>query len=130
MMPDLSKLAFGNSTFCREGDFVARVPQGLTNRDDLFTVLRRELRLPDYFGGNWDALSECLRDLSWINARRIIIEHRDLPGLDSETLGTYLDILVECVQDWKSGEEHELFVVFPQNSRDAILNILGKTSGN
>ena len=29
---------------------------------ELFDALASALALPDYFGGNWDALDECLRD--------------------------------------------------------------------
>lgn len=31
----------------------------------LFTAFARELSFPVTFGGNWDALADCLQDLSW-----------------------------------------------------------------
>jgi len=37
--------------------------RGWTTEDDLFRALAQALQLPDYFGHNWDALDECLRDV-------------------------------------------------------------------
>lgn len=31
----------------------------------LFTAFAREFSFPSTFGGNWDALADCLQDLSW-----------------------------------------------------------------
>ena len=112
------------SGFRQGKDFVARVPAGIVTRDQLFAVLRRELNLPAYFGGNWDALSDCLRDLSWIACRRVIIAHEAVPGLDAANLQTYLDVLAECVNDWKPQEEHQLLVVFPDRAQPTIRGIV------
>lgn len=73
-------MATGSTTFCFDptgfdsSDFVAQIPAGLNSRHKLFAALRRELKLPGYFGENWDALADCLRDLSWIEQRRVIIQ--------------------------------------------------------
>jgi RNAse (barnase) inhibitor barstar len=101
-------------------DFVARVPAGISNRAQLFQVLRTSLKLPSYFGNNWDALSDCLRDLSWIEPRRVAIIHEDVPRLDRESLSKYLDVLRDAVCDWKPDEAHELIAVFPAESRRTI----------
>lgn len=37
--------------------------RGIRTPERLFDELSRSLDLPDYFGRNWDALDECLRDL-------------------------------------------------------------------
>jgi RNAse (barnase) inhibitor barstar len=37
-------------------------------KDDLMDALAFGFSFPDYFGRNWDAVDECLRDLSWLPA--------------------------------------------------------------
>jgi hypothetical protein len=41
---------------------------GVAGKQDLMAALSSALELPDWFGGNWDALDECLRDLGWLDA--------------------------------------------------------------
>ena len=101
-------------------DFIAKVPSGISDREALFSVLRDELKFPAYFGNNWDALSECLRDLSWIPHRRVVILHEDLPSLDEREIVIYLEMISECVLDWQPDESHQLVVVFPPEARAAI----------
>lgn len=43
---------------------------GVTDRHGLFERFSSGLRLPDWFGANWDALADCLTDLSWWRSRR------------------------------------------------------------
>lgn len=107
-------------------DYVARLPTSLRDREALFTALKHALGLPEYFGRNWDALSECLRDLSWIKQHRVILLHEDLPQLDPKTLKVYLDVLSECIEDWKPSEEHQLIVVFPEDATNAMAQLLGQ----
>ena len=40
----------------------------IETKQDLMSALSEALELPDYFGGNWDALDEVLRDLAWLDA--------------------------------------------------------------
>jgi hypothetical protein len=40
--------------------------------DDLFDLLREAFEFP-YFGGNWDALDDVLRDLSWLGAQGFVL---------------------------------------------------------
>ncbi|WP_329130073.1 barstar family protein [Streptomyces sp. NBC_01476] len=38
---------------------------GVADRQSFMDRCIADLRLPDWFGRNWDALADCLTDLSW-----------------------------------------------------------------
>ncbi|MFH8345357.1 barstar family protein [Streptomyces sp. NPDC018045] len=44
--------------------------EGVTGKAEFMDRCARALRLPDWFGRNWDALADCLADLSWCPADR------------------------------------------------------------
>src|ERR1051326_5511059 len=41
--------------------------------EQLFIALAKEMKFPDYFGNNWDALEECLRDMSWLPSKGYLL---------------------------------------------------------
>lgn len=47
----------------------------------LLAELARVFHFPDYFGGNWDAADDCLRDLSWLPARGYVLRVPDAESL-------------------------------------------------
>ncbi|MFF3617204.1 barstar family protein [Streptomyces sp. NPDC002580] len=56
------------------GMYVARLDgRKMHDTDAAFQQFYDELRLPGYFGWNWDALSDCLRDLNWLPADRYVL---------------------------------------------------------
>ena len=127
------------SSIAMDQDFLLKVPTGVESTSDLFSSYQREGDFPDYFGRNWDAFLDCLRDFSWTNRRRIIIAHDDVPlSGNEEELRTYLEILETAVNDWKEVKErpftepprempyfeHELLVVFPAVTEARITNPL------
>jgi hypothetical protein len=121
-MIDISAFSFDSEglNLNPKTDFIAKIRRGLPDRSALFEVLRRELHFPHYFGDNWDALSECLRDLSWIQHRRVVTLHEDLPLSGTKEAAVYLEILSQCARDWKTKEDHEFMAIFPLEVRDAI----------
>ncbi|MEV0375500.1 barstar family protein [Streptomyces sp. NPDC050636] len=42
--------------------------EGTADKAEFMERCARSLRLPDWFGRNWDALADCLTDLSWCPA--------------------------------------------------------------
>lgn len=93
----------------------------------LLNELYLKLKFPNYFGFNWNALSDCLRDLDWIEEKEIIIIHRKLPLLQENDLKVYLNVLFDAVNDWKEGEKHYLTVVFPERYKSLIEKHLKKS---
>lgn len=102
--------------------WVIRIPKGIATIDDLFETFEREGDFPEWSGRNWNALSDCLRDFNWIEQRRIVIVHADVPLDDAADRAEYLDVLADAVRDWKrtNDEPHELEVRFPEGCRDSI----------
>jgi len=108
------------AAFVAEEALVVRIPAAARGKEKLLGALAGKLRFPSYFGHNWDALDECLRDLSWQAPRgRVVIVHEGLPfSPTSPNLATYLAILADAVAAHRGGGPPPVLeVVFP--ARDA-----------
>lgn len=80
---------------------LVRVPLS-AGKEELLRNLADALQFPGWFGMNWDALYDCLRDLGWIPQRRIILVHPPLsPGMPEADLRTYLEVLRHTIEDWE-----------------------------
>lgn len=123
------------SDLSEEASHVIRIPVNIATKFDLLEAFAREGRFPEYFGKNWDALLDCLRDLSWLKVEKIIIFHGDLPLHDDpDDCASYLSVLQTAVADWANGEtektiqppggwpymKHELRVIFPTSVKPAV----------
>lgn len=114
------------------------IPSGIIEKQQLLQKISDQLHFPSYFGFNWDALFECLRNLEWISEKNVFLVHHDVPSLPEKDLRNYLEILQDSVAFWSTDEknryqprdEHYLFVVFPVHCRDTVEKILATpTSG-
>lgn len=110
--------------------YVAALPTGIASSSALLDALYVALQLPGYFGFNWDALSDCLRDLHWINKRMVVLRHGDLPAFPESELRIYLDVLSEAVTSWGAADEHSLVVSFPGDVRCNLEKVLCAQSLN
>ena len=99
---------------------IVRVPRGVRSKEKLLRILAGKLRLPGYFGGNWDALEDALRDLTWLPAgQRVVIMHADLPfGAGGENRGIYLAILQSVAEHWAANGQRTFEVVLPETDRN------------
>jgi hypothetical protein len=103
---------------------VVRLPRGCRVKQELLAEYVRQLRLPDYFGWNWDALEECLRDLSWLApGRTVMIAHAGLP-LRGRSRRVYLEVLDNVVRHWRESKQWKVRVKFPRSLEAKIKRIL------
>lgn len=110
-----------------------RVGRGIKSKRALLAIYSQSLQLPDYFGWNWDALEECLRDLSWLAGpgdaqakRPLVIIHEAIPlRRGSVDRQTYLQLLADLGES-AATTGGGLHVVFPSSARakiEASLNL-------
>lgn len=70
----------------------------------LFGEIDRQLKLPEHFGHNWDALADVLEDRDWLGkrGRAIVLAHAAAWRKDHPTeWETLEEILAEAAQFWK-----------------------------
>ncbi|NII75021.1 RNAse (barnase) inhibitor barstar [Dyella sp. SG562] len=107
-----------------EDALVGFVPKNLSSADDLLQGVADVLSFPAYFGRNWNALYDCLRDFHWTEKRNVFLVHSDLPQLDKDDLKAYLEVLRDAVADWQPGESHAFIVIFDRSIEVAVMNAL------
>src|SRR5262249_32252962 len=116
---DNPSLEFVDDTheFSDAGHLVVRLQGRYPRKQDLFRALARGLKFPGYFGNNWDALEECLCDLSWLkSAAGIVLLHKQLPLEDAADRQTYLSILGRA----QTTQSIPLRVVFPRSANEEL----------
>jgi hypothetical protein len=87
-------------------------------RDKVLERVATALDFPAWFGGNWDALEDCLGDLSWRGARGHVLLFDASPRGDE--LGVLLDVLRSSAQYW-SERGRPFFAVFVDPRRELRL---------
>jgi hypothetical protein len=64
----------------------------------LIEALAAALQFPDYFGGNWNAVDECITDMSWLPARGycVLLLRADFLRLQQPRV---FDLFIEVIDD-------------------------------
>jgi RNAse (barnase) inhibitor barstar len=73
--------------------------------ESLFREYVREFHFPEYFGYNWDAFYECMRELEGIPAPAYltVVEHSDqVLSENSRDLAVYLELLADIGKYWSN----------------------------
>jgi hypothetical protein len=73
---------------------------GVRDKDALLASIARALSFPAWFGGNWDALEDCLGDLSWMPARGHVLLFAGAGALPADERGILVDILDSAAASW------------------------------
>ena len=70
------------------------------SKAELLAAFARALSFPDWFGANWDALADCLGDLSWLPASAYLLRLHGQPALPASELDLLDEILSEAADNW------------------------------
>jgi RNAse (barnase) inhibitor barstar len=105
--------------------------------DEFYSVLKKELQLPDYFGNNLDALADALTDLSHLEKEEIaiIISNADLlcKEASEEDRMAILETLFYCVDELDLMHEEDALDGSPiiylySNSNKQVVDLLDSLS--
>ena len=79
----------------------------IKSKEDLLRRLSEEMKFPSYFGSNWDALEECLNDLSWLPARGYVIQFANADNFINNSLSDFrifTQVIDSASDRWKVDE--------------------------
>lgn len=86
-------------------DFVIIEGNKISDKNSLFKEFSEKLDFPDYFGFNWDAFSDCMTDLSWLdNKNSLFVVYkgaRQFRLANPDEWRIAQDILLETVDYWR-----------------------------
>jgi len=101
-----------------KGSAIAVATVGFAPKEQLLRNIARALEFPDWFGENWDALEDCLTDLSWRNAGGYVLLFEGARAGDD--LGVLIDVLRTAAEHW-AGRGKPFFAVFLDPARSLAL---------
>ena len=91
---------------------VARIDlAGAASKEATLERFGRALSFPEWFGGNWDALEDCLSDLSWSAAAGHVLLIQGAAGQPADEHGILVDILRSAAAYWAE-RKRPFFAVF------------------
>ncbi|MCU0550349.1 MAG: barstar family protein [Leptolyngbya sp. Prado105] len=87
----------------------------IATKEDFLRETAEVMDFPAYFGKNWDAFDECIRDLSWVSAQKYILIY-DRPDIFAKAQPDQWqiaqDLLQSASQYWQeSGKLMEVWVL-------------------
>ena len=87
--------------------------EGASGKEQVLERIAASLAFPQWFGANWDALEDCLTDLSWREAGgHVLLVEGSMPG---DVLGILIDVLASSAEFWAArGKPFFAVLVDPQ----------------
>lgn len=95
----------------------------------LLAQLGARLCFPEYFGRNWDALDECVRDLAWMPARGYVLAVTNADELlsdDRRDYETFISLMRTAGAEWATprtsgafGTPFHVILLVPDNWQDS-----------
>lgn len=85
--------------------------KGARDKGQLLDRLAEALQFPAWFGANWDALEDCLTDLSWSKAAGHVLLLEGAGALPADERGILRDVLQSAAAYWAE-QGRPFFAVF------------------
>lgn len=99
----------------------------LEGKSALLRSIAQALEFPAWFGENWDALEDCLTDLSWRKAAGEVLLLEGVGALPLDERGTLIDVLGSAAEFWAQ-QGRPFFAVFVDPERALELPDLRRKS--
>ena len=80
----------------------------IEDKEKFIAVIAQAVRVPDWFGNNWDALADTLSDLSWLPACGYVLLLRndnDTLRMAAEDHNIAMEIFADTIAFWKSHDK-------------------------
>lgn len=74
------------------------------NKEEMLDAVAKGLRFPEWFGHNWDALTDSLLDMGWLPATGyvVILEHCDgIHGRAEADFVALMQVFQEAAETWR-----------------------------
>lgn len=84
---------------------------GVAAKEALLARIAAALDFPSWFGGNWDALEDCMTDFSWSTSAGHVLLFENAGNLPADERGILADILAAAASFWKERKQ-PFFAVF------------------
>lgn len=94
----------------------------IRTKSQFLGLLGRSLSFPSWFGRNWDALEDCLTDLSWIEESGLVVQIEGFATYakaDPDGFAILLDIFKTSAEYWRS-EGGSFWVIFTGQSASGL----------
>ena len=89
-----------------QGSVVAKISlKGAATKAEVLDRIEKQLMLPEWFGRNWDALADCLKESGGV------LLFYDYQGVAADDFGVLLDVLRSSAE-FSAGEGDPLFAIF------------------
>lgn len=94
------------------------------DKADLLAAVAKGLAFPDWFGGNWDALADCLTDLEWHDADGYVVvldKAKHFVGGHKGDWAAALEVLRHASDYWRDEEvPFWVFVAGPEGWKSGL----------
>ena len=120
----MNNLEFVANFSCRTDNniFVIIIPC-VHDKEALLSAYYKQAEFP-YFGFNWDALEELLRDFSWVQQEKILIYQDGLLELNGRELSIYMGIVIRTLKWWENYADHVVHYYFNEKEKTKIEELI------